>query len=100
MRRASTIPEGSSRSRLGVLEGIAQGLAGTRNGLRDAPAIVVLAKSGGGCVVHIAGVERGADFVEWSPLPGEVDIGSIALFADAGDSEQFAARDRDGKGRF
>jgi len=69
---------------LGVFEGVVHGLCGMRNALRDAPAIVIVAKSDGGGVAQVGGVERGADFVQRDPLPGEVDIGLSSVFADSG----------------
>src|SRR5579859_3640014 len=67
-----------------------------RNALRDAPAIVIVAKSDGGGVAQIGGVECGADFVQRDPLPGELDIGLSSLFADSGNFHEFPS----GHGKF
>ena len=64
----------------------------------DAPAVIVIAKFDGGTVEQVAGVERGANFVEGNPSPGEIDIGDAALLADTGDGDEFSSRDGDGEG--
>ncbi len=63
----------------------------------DAPAIIVLTESDSGLVVHVAGIERCADFIERNPLPREFNVGQAALLADAGDADQFSSRDWNGK---
>ena len=65
----------------------------------DAPAIVVVAKADGRFVLQVGGVEGGADFVKGNPFPGEVDVGNVVLFADAGDGDELPAGDGDAKGR-
>jgi hypothetical protein len=62
----------------------------------DVPAVVIVPKSDGGFIDHVARVEGFADFVERSPLPTEIDVGEIALFADADDFDEFplGARNR------
>src|SRR5712664_156914 len=79
---------------LSVLESFIQRLAGVRNGLHNAPTIIVIAKSGSRRVMRVAGIECGAEFVHRDPPPGEGDIGDIALFADACDCQQFPSRHR------
>src|SRR5580704_6514931 len=43
--------------------------------------------------MYVAGIESGADFVERNPSPGELYVGVVALFGDAGDGQQFSASD-------
>src|ERR1051326_5480074 len=78
---------------LGVFKGVVHGLYGMRNALRDAPAIVIVAKSDGRGVAQVCGIQRGADFVQRDPLPGELDIGLSSLFADSGNFDEFPSRD-------
>ena len=68
-----------SRGGLGVFEGFVEGLRYMGSAQHDAPAVVVFAESDRGFVMQIAGVEGGADFVERSPFPREVDIGSVGV---------------------
>lgn len=49
--------------------------------------------------MDVAGIKSGADFVERGPFPGEFDVGCGAIFADAGDSNEFAASYRNGDRR-
>src|SRR5579863_5324258 len=79
----------------GVFEGIVQRLAGVGSGLHHSPTVVVVAKCRGGTVLRVAGVERGAHFVQRLPSPDEVDVGDVALFADTGDGDQFPSGGRE-----
>src|SRR5258707_849070 len=47
--------------------------------------------------MHFARVESRTDLIQGSPLPGEFDIGGIALPADAGDRHQFPSGSGDGE---
>ena len=47
-----------------------------------------------GVVLHIPGVECCANFIQWRPLPLEINIRCVVLLADSGDAEKLPASHR------
>src|SRR5438094_9102084 len=48
----------------------------------------------GRVVLHVSGVECCANFIQWRPLPLEINIRRVVLLADSGDAEKLPASHR------
>src|SRR5438034_11512573 len=48
----------------------------------------------GRVVLHVSGVECCANFIQWRPLPLEINIRCVVLLADSGDAEKLPASHR------
>src|SRR5215472_15891679 len=101
MKRIDSSFEGTCmrklRSWLGVLQGILYGLARTWGAFHHSPAVVIVAESDDGFVMHIAGVQCCADFVQRNPFPDKFDIAFVALLGNASNADQRSFGNRNGK---
>ena len=89
-----------SRDGLCVLEGIVDRLRGTGKAFSHSPSVIVVAKFDNGFVLHIAGIKRSADFIQWSPSPDKLNVSRVALLGDSGNADEFPSRRWNREGGF